>query len=55
MKTKIIITKEDIKEIAKYKDNNFPKYTSSLMNLLNRWAGGTSDKIVGSTTSPPIQ
>jgi|SRR3989344_1727157 len=47
MKTKIIITKEDIKEIAKYKDNNFPKYTSSLMNLLNRWAGGTSDKIVG--------
>ncbi len=47
MKSKIKITKEDIKEIAKYKEKYFPKYTSSLINLLNRWAGGTSDKIVG--------
>lgn len=54
MKSKIRITKEDIKEIAKYKEKNFPKYTASLINLLNRWAGGTSDKIVGQMSDEVI-
>ena len=41
------VTKEEIMEVAGYKPKEFPKYTVSVINLLNRWAGGTASKIVG--------
>ncbi len=43
----IKISKEKVKEVAGYKTKVFPKYASPLLNMLNRWAGGTHSKIVG--------
>jgi len=33
--------------VAGYKGKEFPTYTASLINLLNRWARGTADTVVG--------
>lgn len=41
------ITKNELKKVADYKPKPFPKYMASLINLLNRWARGTADTVVG--------
>jgi len=41
------ITREELSKVANYKPKPFPKYMASIINLLNRWAGGTHAKIVG--------
>lgn len=42
-----IVTKKELMHISGYKEKKFPKYTASLINLLNRWARGTADTVVG--------
>src|SRR3989344_7603383 len=49
------VTKEEIMEVAKYNPKEFPKYTASVINLLNRWAGGTASKIVGQMSDEVIE
>ena len=49
------VTKEEIMEVAGYKPKEFPKYTVSVINLLNRWAGGTASKIVGQMSDEVIK
>lgn len=46
-KEEIKITRKQLSKFAGYKPKEFPKYSASLINLLNRWAGGTHSKIVG--------
>lgn len=41
------ITKRELMKVADYEPKPFPKYTSSLINLLNRWARGTASQVVG--------
>lgn len=47
MEKKFKITRKELMKVAEYTPKPFPKYTSSMINLLNRWAGGTHSKIVG--------
>ncbi len=47
MEKEIKITKKQLMKIADYKSKPLPKYSSSIINLLNRWAKGTASKVVG--------
>ena len=47
MKKEIKITKKELMKIADYKPKQFPKYSASIINLLNRWARGTASEVVG--------
>ena len=47
MGEQIVITKEELKEIAGYEAKSFPTYIAPLLNMINRWASGTASKIVG--------
>lgn len=55
MINEIKITKKEIMEVAKYSPKEFPKYTVSFINLINRWAGGTASKIVGQMSDEVIE
>jgi hypothetical protein len=46
-KKEIKITRKQLQKVADYKPKSFPKYSASLINLLNRWARSTDAKIVG--------
>ncbi len=47
MDNQIFIKKKELMYLASYTQPPFPKYTSSLVNLLNRWARGTVAEVVG--------
>jgi hypothetical protein len=47
MEKEFKITKERLQSLAKYQPKQFPKYTASLINLVNRWARGTASSVVG--------
>lgn len=42
-------------ELAEYKPKEFPKYTPSFINLINRWAHGTDAKVVGQMSDEVIK
>jgi len=41
------ITRKELSKVANYQLKSFPKYSASLINLLNRWARGTASQVVG--------
>ena len=41
------ITRKQLQKVADYKPKPFPKYSASIINLLNRWARGTASQVVG--------
>src|SRR3989338_3555822 len=41
------ITRKRLQKVADYKPKEFPKYSASIINLLNRWARGTASQVVG--------
>ena len=41
------ITRKELQKVADYKPKPFPKYSASIINLLNRWARGTASQVVG--------
>lgn len=47
MVKEFVITKKQLQKVADYKPKSFPKYSASIINLLNRWARGTASKVVG--------
>ncbi len=53
--TPIEIKKKELINITKYKQPDFPKYTSSLINLLNRRARGTHSSVVGQMSDLTIE
>lgn len=53
--TPIEIKKKELINIVGYKQPDFPKYTSSLINLLNRWARGTHSSVVGQMSDLAIE
>ena len=46
-KKEIKITRKQLQKVADYKPKQFPKYSASIINLLNRWARGTASQVVG--------
>jgi len=42
---RFVITKKELIKVAGYKTKKFPKYTASIINLLNRWARGTAEAL----------
>lgn len=42
-------------KLAEYKPKEFPKYTASIINLLNRWAKGTKAEVVGQMSDEVIE
>jgi len=55
MKPKFVITKKELMNVAGYEEKHFPKYTASIINLINRWAGGTSANVVGQMSDLAIE
>ncbi|HLD83897.1 MAG TPA: MjaI family restriction endonuclease [archaeon] len=47
MKEELKITRKQLMRVAGYTPKIYPKYTASIINLLNRWARGTASKVVG--------
>ncbi len=47
MENSFKITRKELSKVAGYTAKQFPKYSASIINLLNRWAHGTDAKIVG--------
>lgn len=47
MQKEFKITRKQLSKVANYEPKPFPKYSASIINLLNRWARGTAPKVVG--------
>ena len=47
MEKEFKVTRKQLQKVADYKPKPFPKYSASIINLLNRWARGTAPQVVG--------